>query len=73
MRRINCLLARAGCSWLKKSLQQQHDEGVNLSRGELPAVLSATVEALEGAMEIEATALGVSQLLEERPELIEQI
>ena len=58
---------------VKKSLQQQLDEGVNLRGRELPAVLTAAVKALKGAMEIEATALGVSDLLEERPELIEQI
>ena len=65
MRRINCLLARAGSSWLKKSLQQQLDEGVNLRGRELPAVLSAVVRAMEGAMNIEASALGVSELMEE--------
>jgi len=40
------------------------DEGVMLRSREIPSVLSATCKSLEGAMNIEATALGVSELLE---------
>ena len=58
-------LAEGMLSLIKESLQQQLSEGVMLRGRELPAVLSAAVKALEGAMEIEATALGVSELLEQ--------
>ena len=50
---------------LKQSLQQQLEEGVMLKGRELPAVLTAACKALEGSMNIEATALGVSELLGE--------
>ena len=50
---------------LKQSLQQQLEEGVMLKGRELPAVLTAACKALEGSMNIEATALGVSELLDE--------
>ena len=50
---------------LKQSLKQQMDEGVMLRSREIPSVLSATCKSLEGAMNIEATALGVSELLDD--------
>jgi len=50
---------------LKQSLQQQLEEGVMLKGRELPAVLAAVSKALVGSMNIEATALGVSELMEE--------
>jgi len=46
-----------------RSLQQQLEEGEMLRGRELPTVLSAAVKAVEAAMNIEATALGVSELL----------
>ena len=49
----------------KQSLYQQLEDGVILRGRELPAVLSAIVRAMEGAMNIEASALGVSELMEE--------
>ena len=58
-------LADGMLSLVKESLQQQLDEGVMLRGRELPAVLSAVVRAMEGAMNIEASALGVSELMEE--------
>ncbi len=58
-------LAEGMLSLVKESLQQQLDEGVMLRGRELPAVLSAVVRAMEGAMNIEASALGVSELMEE--------
>ena len=50
---------------LKQSLQQHLEEGVMLRSREIPSVLSATCKSLEGAMNIEATALGVSELLDQ--------
>ena len=49
---------------LKQSFKQQMDECVMLRSRKISSVLSATCKSLEGAMNIEATALGVSELLE---------
>lgn len=49
----------------KQSLCQQLEDGVILRGRELPAVLSAGVRAMEGAMIIEVSALGISELMEE--------
>ena len=57
------LLAEGMLMLAMRSLQHQLDEGEMLRGRELPTVLSAAVKALEGAMNIEATALGVSELL----------
>ena len=46
-----------------RSLQHQLEEGEMLRDRELPTMLSAAVKAVEAAMNIEATALGISELL----------
>ena len=58
-------LAEEMLALAKQSLCQQLEDGVILRGRELPAVLSAVVRAMEGAMNIEASALGVSELMEE--------
>ncbi len=49
----------------KQSLCQQLEDRVILRGRELPAVLSAGVRAMEGAMIIEVSAIGISELMEE--------
>ena len=50
---------------VKRSLKHHHDAGTVLQGRELSAVMTAAGKALEGAMDIEATALGISELLDE--------
>lgn len=47
------------------SLRHHLEAGTILQGRELPSALAAACKALEGAMNIEATALGISTLLEE--------
>ncbi len=54
------LLALAKCSLL-----QHKEAGTVLQGRELPAVITSACKAIEGAMNIEATALGISELLDE--------
>ena len=51
-------------SLVERSLRHHLEAGTVLQGRELPAVLSAACKAIEGAMNIEATALGVSELLD---------
>ncbi len=48
-----------------RSLQHHLEAGTMLQLRELPTVMAAACKALEGAMNIEATALGISELLGE--------
>ena len=48
-----------------RSLQHHLEAGTMLQLRELPSVMAAACKALEGAMNIEATALGVAELLED--------
>ena len=50
---------------LKQSFKQQMDECVMLRSRKISSVLSAACKSLEGAMNIEATALGVAELLDQ--------
>ena len=50
---------------VERSLRHHLEAGTVLQGRELPAVMAAACKALEGAMNIEATALGVSTLLED--------
>ncbi|WP_413440222.1 hypothetical protein [Synechococcus sp. MIT S1220] len=50
---------------VESSLQHHFETGNMLQLRELPSVMSAACKALEGAMNIEATAIGVSELLKE--------
>jgi len=51
---------------LKQSLKQQMDEGVMLRSREISSVLSTACKSHEGAMNIEATALGMAELLDQQ-------
>ena len=55
------LLALVECS-----LKHHLESGTVLQGQELPSVMAAACKALEGAMNIEATALGVAGLLEDQ-------
>ena len=55
------LLALVECS-----LKHHLEAGTFLQGRELPSVMAASCKALEGAMNIEATALGVAGLLEDQ-------
>ena len=50
---------------VERSLKHHLDAGTVLQGRELPSVMAAACKALEGAMNIEATALGVAGLLED--------
>jgi len=50
---------------VERSLRHHLDAGTILQGRELPSVMAAACKAVEGAMNIEATALGVAGLLEE--------
>ena len=50
---------------VERSLKHHLEAGTVLQGRELPSVMTAAGKALEGAMNIEATALGVSELLGE--------
>ena len=50
---------------VERSLSHHLEAGTVLHGRELPSVMAAVCKALEGAMNIEATALGVSELLDE--------
>ncbi len=50
---------------VERSLHHHFEAGTFLQVRELPSVMSAACKALEGAMNIEATALGVSGILED--------
>lgn len=50
---------------VERSLKHHLEAGTVLHGRELPSVMAAVCKALEGAMNIEATALGVSELLDE--------
>ena len=52
---------------VERSVRHHLEAGTVLQGRELPSVMAAACKALEGAMNIEATALGVAQLLEEFP------
>ena len=60
-------LARARLRGLdvELSVWRHMEAGTVLQGRELPSVMAAACKALEGAMNIEATALGVAGLLEE--------
>ena len=51
---------------VERSLQHHLDSGTMLQLRELPSVMAAACKALEGAMNIEATALGVAELLDQQ-------
>ena len=51
---------------VERSLQHHLDAGTMLQLRELPSVMAAACKALEGAMNIEATALGVAELLDQK-------
>ena len=50
---------------VERSLRHHLEAGTVFQGRELASVMSAACKALEGAMNIEATALGVSGLLED--------
>ena len=50
---------------VERSVRHHLEAGTVLQGRELPSVMAAACKALEGAMNIEATALGVAQLLDE--------
>ena len=50
---------------VERSVRHHLEAGTVLQGRELPSVLAAACKALEGAMNIEATALGVAALLED--------
>lgn len=50
---------------VERSVRHHLEAGTVLQGRELPSVMAAACKALEGAMNIEATALGVAGLLEE--------
>ena len=50
---------------VERSLKHHLDAGTVLQGRELPSVMAAACKAVEGAMNIEATALGVAGLLED--------
>ena len=47
------------------SLRHHQEAGTVLQAREIPSVMAAACKALEGAMNIEATALGVAELLDD--------
>ena len=49
---------------VERRLRDQQDAGTFLQPRELPSVMAAATKALEGAMNIEATALGIAEFLE---------
>lgn len=49
---------------VERSLRHHLETGTCLQPKELPSVMAVACKALEGAMNIEATALGVSELLD---------
>ena len=49
---------------VERSLRHHLEAGTCLQPRELPSVMAAACKALEGAMNIEATALGIAELLE---------
>lgn len=59
------LLADELLGLVQRSLSHHLEARTVLQGRELPAVLAAACKALEGAMNIEASALGVTQFLEE--------
>ena len=50
---------------VERSLKHHLDTGTVLQGRELPSVMAAACNALEGAMNIEATALGICEILNE--------
>ena len=50
---------------VERSVRHHLEAGTVLQGREFPSVMAAACKALEGAMNIEATALGVAQLLDE--------
>jgi len=52
---------------VERSVIHHLEAGTILQGRELPSVMAAACKALEGAMNIEATALGVAQLLDDFP------
>ena len=50
---------------VERSVRHHLEAGTVLQGRELPSVMAAACKALEGAMNIEATALGVAGLLED--------
>ena len=50
---------------VETSLRHHQEAGTVLQGREIPSVMAAACKALEGAMNIEATALGVADLLED--------
>ncbi|WP_038548467.1 hypothetical protein [Synechococcus sp. KORDI-100] len=62
--RVGCL-AEELSALVGRSLRHHLEAGTVLQGRELPSVMAAACKALEGAMNIEATALGVAQLLDE--------
>ena len=49
---------------VERSVRHHLEAGTFLQGRELPSVMAAACKALEGAMNIEALTLGVSELLE---------
>ena len=49
---------------IERSLRHHLEAGTCLQARELPAVMAAACKALEGASNIEATALGIAEFLE---------
>ena len=49
---------------VERSLRQHLEAGILLQPRELPSVMAAACKALEGAMNIEAAALGIAEFLE---------
>ena len=62
------LLAEELLGMVERSLFHHLEASTVLQGRELPGVLAAACKALEGAMNIEASALGVTQLLKEFPD-----
>ena len=50
---------------VERSLRHHLEAGTVLQARELPSITAAACKAIEGAMNIEATALGVAGLLED--------
>ena len=50
---------------VERSLKRHLEAGTVIKRRELPSVKAVACKAMEGAMNIEATALGVAGLLED--------
>ena len=51
---------------VERSLRHHLEAGTCLQPRELPSVMAAACKALEGAMNIEATALGIAEFLESK-------